>query len=410
MRENTTRKTVDFSKIYVDTILWISKYVFSKGEGDSSRADKDLFYGNIRKYQFTAKDIKTTFKLLSDSSNRGVVWECECESFEDNDTCWHNSEIFNGENSKEWLLSALYRWCSRTNFIHTIISHPDDSELIMTDPIELRRDSMVKTMEQLEDGIGGITDKLKEMARECVNMPELTTVNANLKKLEINVQEVGSQAKTYAQVLDKKKLIKNSKKVSFKPALNKQANEKKKNVKAVKIMTKMNMKDLKKWIESEKSGIAKYKPEIQELFSTDTNNFRISVCDLPDSLCLYEFGNWDDAKLECRKWHGRIQDLSKTIRIRRLIGGLTKTSKTATQKWIKNKMKSLYDDDTVIYVEEFTGFTHIKDKKFFVVQVTRNGDGAVDDEITSYCEGCNVKVRPWRGVLPNRTSSITELI
>ena len=164
--------------------------------------------------------------------------------------------------------------------------------------------------------------------------------------MEVNVQEVGCQAKTYAQVLDKKKLITNSKRVSSKSASNKQANKKENKVKAVKVMTKMNMKDLKKWIKSEKSGISKYKPEIHELFSTDTNNFRISVCDLPADLCLYESGNWNDAELECRKWHGRIQDLDNTVRIRRLIGGLTKTSKTATKKWIKNKIESLYDTET----------------------------------------------------------------
>jgi len=280
----------------------------------------------------------------------------------------------------------------------------------MASPVELRRNALVNTMEQLEDGIGGIKDKLKEMAAECINMPELTTVNANLKKLELNVQEVGSQAKTYAQVLDKKKLMVKSKRVSSKPAPNKPAKKVENKVKAVKIMTKMNKKDLRKWIKSEKSGISKYTSEIHELFSTDTNNFRISVCELPDNICLYESGNWNDAELECRKWHGRIQDLDKTVRIRRLIGGLTKTSKNATRKWIKNKIESLYDDETVIDVEEFTGFTHIKDKKFFVVQVTRNGDGAVDDKITSYCEGCNVKVRPWRGVLPNKASSLAELI
>ena len=161
-KQNTTRKTVDFSKIYVDTILWISKYVFSKGEGDESRADKDLFYGNMKRYPFTAKEIKMTLTLISDSSNEGEIWECECDAFEDNQTCWHKSELLDGDKQKDWLLSALYRWFSRTKFIQTIISHPDDSELIMASPMELRQRNMIHSMENMENGIDTLKEKLKD--------------------------------------------------------------------------------------------------------------------------------------------------------------------------------------------------------------------------------------------------------
>ncbi len=117
-------------------------------------------------------------------------------------------------------------------------------------------------------------------------------------------------------------------------------------------------------------------------------------CDLCDSII------WNNLGLSCRLWRGPIQDLKLKTKIRRLLKGLD--SKT-TENEIQEKVKTMYNSDVKITVEKFI-FPKQKDKstKNFVIQIeTVDNSSFVTDKITKYCLERNIKVRPWKGKIPN---------
>ena len=108
--------------------------------------------------------------------------------------------------------------------------------------------------------------------------------------------------------------------------------------------------------------------------------------------------------LNCRSWRGPIQDLKLKTKIRRLLKGLDSNT---TEIEIQEKVKTLYNSNVKIIIEEFV-FPKQKDKstKNFVVQIESNDHSFITDEITKYCLTRSVKVRPWKGKVPNTKKSV----
>ena len=181
-------------------------------------------------------------------------------------------------------------------------------------------------------------------------------------------------------------------------------------VKAVKITTKMSKNELETWIKSNTSGISQLQLKIEELATyKGSRNYRLHAETLPDENCLFELGSWNQidelAVVRMERESPRFEQ-----KFTNKEQGLSHLSTSmANVEWLTNKLKSLYGNDHCIDVVEFSGFEHIKDKVFYVVEVERADKGDVDDKVTPYCNKNKVRVRPWRNRLPGRSRKLIEL-
>ena len=109
---------------------------------------------------------------------------------------------------------------------------------------------------------------------------------------------------------------------------------------------------------------------------------------------------WKRIDVFCRRWHGPIQDLTLKKRIRRLITDLN--SNTTTND-ILFKVTELYKNDPEIEIK-VNNFTFPKQKvtsgKHFIIEVMTKSETTLQDTITEYCSNRKIKIRPWRGKLP----------
>lgn len=149
-----------------------------------------------------------------------------------------------------------------------------------------------------------------------------------------------------------------------------------------------------------------YEFKVEALYESNrSSRFRVVCEKWTKSSNLCDSDIWKNRGLNCRAWRGPIQDLKLKTKIRRLLKGLD--SKT-TENEILEKVKTLYNLDVKITVEKFI-FPKQKDKntKNFVVQIESNDNSSfITDEITKYCLTRNVKVRPWKGKVPNTQKTL----
>merc|ERR1712062_243465 len=92
-------------------------------------------------------------------------------------------------------------------------------------------------------------------------------------------------------------------------------------------------------------------------------------------------------------------------RIRRLISDMHENTNVKT---ISDKLNQMYNKlDLNINVAEFQ-FPKQRDPKMknFVIEISSKNETNINDLVTNYCKDRKIKVRPWKGKLPN--SNLTK--
>lgn len=146
--------------------------------------------------------------------------------------------------------------------------------------------------------------------------------------------------------------------------------------------------------------IGNFECSFDTLKETQTANFRIVCEKVPVNQDLSKLVFWKNSGLLVRLWSSVIQDLNKRTRIRRLISGLDAFNPNSQVNYIKQRISSMYTNNETINIQMFNFKNQSSTTKNYVIEIESTTDQNVHDHITDYCTSRYIKIRPWKGKLP----------